>query len=81
MNVVDWLRGLGLERYIRAFEDHDVDEQTLPMLTEADLVEIGVKSVGHRRRLVDAIAALEGLGSCRPLRQQPLCRAMPSIAS
>ena len=60
MNVAAWLRELGLERYVQAFEDHDVDAQTLRLLTEADLAEIGVVSVGHRRKLAGAIAALAG---------------------
>ena len=59
MNVNAWLRGLGLERYRQAFEANDVDARTLRSLTQADLVEIGVASVGHRRRLLAAIATLE----------------------
>jgi len=58
MNVAAWLRELGLERYVQAFEDNDVDARTLCLLTEADLTEIGVQSVGHRRKLAEAIAAL-----------------------
>ena len=60
MDVAAWLRELGLERYIGAFEDHDVDVRTLCLLTDGDLAEIGVKSVGHRRKLTQAIAALAG---------------------
>jgi class 3 adenylate cyclase/tetratricopeptide (TPR) repeat protein len=58
MNVAAWLRELGMERYVRAFEENDVDAQTLRLLTEGDLAEIGVGSVGHRRKLAAAIAAL-----------------------
>ncbi|MBV9199782.1 MAG: hypothetical protein JOY83_08640 [Alphaproteobacteria bacterium] len=58
MDVVAWLRGLGLEQYAPAFRDNDVDAQVLPSLTADDLISIGVKSVGHRRKLLDAIAAL-----------------------
>lgn len=58
MNVADWLRQEGLERYIEAFENNDIDARTLNLLTDTDLVEIGVKSVGHRRKLIEAIAAL-----------------------
>ena len=63
MDIATWLRHLGLERYIQAFEANDVDEHTLPRLTEADLLEIGVKSVGHRRRLVAVKKALSSLSS------------------
>lgn len=57
MDVAIWLRRLGLERYEQAFRDNDVDSDLLPRLTSQDLEDIGVASVGHRRRLLDAIAA------------------------
>jgi class 3 adenylate cyclase/tetratricopeptide (TPR) repeat protein len=57
-----WLRGLNLERYERAFRDNDVDLALLPELTADDLVALGVVSVGHRRRLLSAIAALKSGG-------------------
>jgi class 3 adenylate cyclase/predicted ATPase len=58
MDVVAWLRGLGLERYAPAFRDNDVDDEVLPELTSDDLISIGVTSVGHRRKLLAAIASL-----------------------
>ena len=58
MNVAAWLHGLGLERYVPAFRDHDIDAEVLPKLTAEDLISIGVTSVGHRRKLLDAIADL-----------------------
>jgi class 3 adenylate cyclase len=58
MDVAAWLQGLGLERYAPAFRDHDVDAEVLMRLTAEDLRELGVASIGHRRRLLDAIAAL-----------------------
>src|SRR5438270_5957780 len=58
MDVVAWLRGLGLERYAPAFRDNDVDGKVLPELTSDDLISIGVTSVGHRRNLLVAIASL-----------------------
>ena len=58
MDVTTWLRGLGLERYAPAFRDNDVDDEVLPALTSDDLISIGVTSVGHRRKLLDAIAGL-----------------------
>ncbi|HEV2549265.1 MAG TPA: AAA family ATPase [Stellaceae bacterium] len=59
MDVADWLRGLGLEQYAPAFRDNDIDEQVLRRLTAEDLTSLGVNSVGHRRKLLDAVAALE----------------------
>ena len=58
MDVEAWLRGLGLERYAPAFRDNDVDGEVLPELTSDDLISIGVISVGHRRKLLGAIASL-----------------------
>jgi class 3 adenylate cyclase/predicted ATPase len=58
MDVVAWLRALGLEQYAPAFRDNDVDGEVLPALTSDDLISIGVTSVGHRRKLLAAIASL-----------------------
>ncbi|MBV8739590.1 MAG: AAA family ATPase [Alphaproteobacteria bacterium] len=58
MDVAAWLRGLGLEQYAAAFRDNDIDDAVLRRLTGEDLRELGVASVGHRRKLLDAIAAL-----------------------
>src|SRR5499425_389072 len=58
MDIAAWLRGLGLERYVPAFRDNEIDGEVLPKLTSEDLREIGVAAIGHRRKLLDAIAAL-----------------------
>src|SRR5271165_198530 len=58
MDVAEWLRGLGLERYAPAFRDNDVGEEVVRRLTAEDLRELGVTSIGHRRLLLEAIAAL-----------------------
>src|SRR5215470_9133380 len=58
MDVGGWLRSLGLERYEAAFRENDIDETILPNLTAEDLKELGVASLGHRRKLLDSIAAL-----------------------
>ncbi len=59
MGIEGWLEALGLERYAAAFRDNDVDLEILPDLTADDLRDLGVASVGHRRRLLQAIAALQ----------------------
>ena len=59
MDVVLWLRRLGLECYEAAFRDNDIDAEVLPKLTADDLISIGVTSVGHRRKLLAAIAILD----------------------
>src|SRR5271156_1808679 len=58
MDVVVWLRSLGLEEYEAAFRDNKINERVLPSLTQEDLKEIGVGPVGHRRMLLEAIATL-----------------------
>ena len=70
-----WLQGLGLERYVPAFRDNEIDWEVLPKLTSDDLREIDVAAIGHRRKLLEAIysrsaphgadGALRGTGSCR----------------
>ena len=60
MNVGAWLSRLGLERYERSFRDNDIDASVLPELTAEDLTGLGVNSIGHRRKLLAAIAALRG---------------------
>ena len=58
MDVAEWLRRLGLEQYEPAFRENEVDDRVLPRLTAEDLKDLGIGLVGHRRRLLDAIAAL-----------------------
>jgi class 3 adenylate cyclase/predicted ATPase len=58
VDIGAWLRGLGLGQYERAFRDNDIDADLLAKLTAEELREIGVASVGHRRRLLEAIATL-----------------------
>jgi hypothetical protein len=60
MDLGDWLRSLGLERYEAAFRENEINEKVLPSLTAEDLKELGVNALGHRRMLLDAIAALRG---------------------
>src|SRR6516164_88199 len=58
MDVVVWLRSLGLGKYEAVFRENEIDETVLPNLTAEDLKELGIAALGHRRKLLDAIAAL-----------------------
>jgi class 3 adenylate cyclase len=60
MDIVVWLRSLGLGKYEAAFRENEIDETVLPSLTHETLKELGVTAVGHRLKLLDAIAALRG---------------------
>jgi hypothetical protein len=59
MDVGVWLRGLGLGQYEAAFRESEIDGGVLPNLTADDLKELGVTVVGHRRKLLTAIASLD----------------------
>jgi class 3 adenylate cyclase len=59
VDIAAWLHGLGLQQYERAFRDNAIDAAILPELTAEDLRDIGVNLVGHRRKLLAAIAALQ----------------------
>ena len=64
MIIAEWLHGLGLQQYEKAFRENEIDAAVLPDLTAEDLSDIGINRVGHRRKLLSAIAALRE--ECRP---------------
>jgi len=61
----DWLRALGLEQYEEAFRANAIDGAVLPNLTAEDLKDLGIVTVGHRRRLLGAIAVLRSDGKMK----------------
>jgi class 3 adenylate cyclase/predicted ATPase len=58
MDLAAWLHGLGLQQYEQVFFDNAIDAAILPELTADDLKDLGIRLVGHRRKLLAAIAAL-----------------------
>ncbi len=58
-DLSDWLEQLGMSEYAQRFAENDVDFAILPDLTDQDLEKIGVASLGHRRKLLRAIASLD----------------------
>ncbi len=58
MDLGAWLLSLGLEQYEATFRKNAIDEALLPSLTAEDLKDLGIDVVGHRRKLLNAIAAL-----------------------
>ncbi len=58
MDVGEWLDELGLGQYAKTFAENDIDGETLAGLTSDDLKELGVVSLGHRKKLLAAIATL-----------------------
>lgn len=65
VDIGTWLRSLQLSHYEQAFRDNDIGADILPELTAEDLIGLGVTSIGHRRKLLAAIAALRGEGPAR----------------
>jgi class 3 adenylate cyclase len=66
VDIATWLHGLGLSEYEQAFRENAIEFEILPELTADDLKEIGVIPVGHRRKLLAAIAALRPSASPAP---------------
>jgi class 3 adenylate cyclase/predicted ATPase len=58
LDIDGWLRGIGLAQYAEIFRANDIDSELLGRLTNDDLKDIGVASFGHRKKLLEAIAAL-----------------------
>jgi hypothetical protein len=80
MDLGGWLRSLGLDRYEAAFRENEIDETVLASLTHETLKEIGVMAVGHRLKLLDAIAALRtDAGAGAPSSDEATMPAAPSI--
>jgi class 3 adenylate cyclase len=62
--VADWLRALGLGQYGQAFAENGIDIEVLPELTDRDLEQLGIP-LGHRRKMLHAITALDAAASGR----------------
>jgi len=74
--IADWLGQLGLGQYAQRFAENDINFAILPDLTDQDLKELGVSSLGHRRQLLRAIAELDGM----PTVAAPATAAAPAPA-
>ncbi len=74
LEIADWLEKLGMSEYAERFSENDVDIAVLPHLTDQDLRELGI-SLGHRRKLLAAIAEVAGAGRASP--QPVLVKSKP----
>jgi class 3 adenylate cyclase/predicted ATPase len=80
MDLGGWLRSLGLGQYEAAFRENEIDETVLPGLTAEDLKELGVAALGHRRKLLDAIAALRTVADSKaPSADVATASSAPSV--
>jgi class 3 adenylate cyclase/predicted ATPase len=71
LDIAAWLAGLGLERYEPAFRENEIDLGVLPSLTADDLKDLGIVIVGHRRKLLEAIAGLNEASTRVSISQSP----------
>ena len=84
MDVTAWLKNLGLGQYEAAFRDNAIEHDLLPTLTAEDLKDLGVTIVGHRRRLLDAIAAVGAASKPTPppvAASPPATLPAPAVSS
>lgn len=58
MDLAQWLNEIGFPQYVDLFNANNIDEEVLRSLSGEDLKDLGVGSLGHRKKLVAAIAAL-----------------------
>ena len=78
LQIADWLKTLGMSEYAERFAKSDIDSSVLRDLTDQDLKELGV-SLGHRRKMLRAIAELAGAAPSSP--QPPLTEPKPQDAA
>jgi class 3 adenylate cyclase/predicted ATPase len=72
LDIDGWLRGIGLAQYAEMFRAHDIDIELLGRLTNEDLKDIGVVSLGHRKKLLEAIADLGRAAVPPPIMPVPV---------
>ena len=78
--IADWLEKLGMSEYAERFAENDIDVEVLGELTDQDLNHLGV-SLGHRRKLLKAVAAGLSTATDAPATKPALAetrRAPPS---
>jgi class 3 adenylate cyclase len=80
MDVGGWLRNLGLDKYEASFRENGIDDQVLRHITADDLREIGVATVGDRRKLLAAIAELPAPSPSTEPRPPPSPVVRPKTA-
>jgi len=64
-DIVAWLKAHGLEKFAPAFAQHEIDFDTLGLLTEDDVRELGLP-LGPRRRLLAALGVLRSEAAPSP---------------
>ncbi len=79
--LVTWLSKLSLDQYVPVFLDNAIDLEVVTDLTDADLIGLGVAPLGHRKRLLNAIAVLrQSRADALPVNSEPIPIAGPQRA-
>jgi class 3 adenylate cyclase len=76
--IADWLEKLGMSEYAARFAQNDIDVAVLRHLTDQDLKELGL-SLGHRRKLLAAVAEMTGTASAAPVAPVPTTATEPKV--
>jgi len=76
-DVGAWLKALGFGQYCQTFADNDIDFETLRTITAEDLRELGIVSLGHRKKLLTAISDLSGGEQQPQLQPRVLSSILP----
>src|SRR6201981_1601413 len=82
--IADWLEKLGMSEYAQRFAENDIDFTILADLTDQDLEKIGIASLGNRRKILRAIAALKDGSAAAvitPVVPIPVATAPPTPAA
>ena len=72
MDVVVWLRSLGLGKYEATFRENEIDETVLPNLTAEDLKDLGVEASSGTAVKFSTLLSPCALMRARRRRQPPL---------
>jgi hypothetical protein len=81
MNIGEWLKDIGMEQYLSAFESNHLSLDNLDSVTEADLESIGIP-LGHRKTILKEIQrresgrALAEDGAQRQMAEKRVCKVV-----
>ncbi len=79
-NIREWLDSLGLDHYAETFEENELDLDLVADLSDADLKDLGVTAMGHRKKLLRAIEALATTSASTNYKSEgaPAAQGIPS---
>ena len=61
-SISEWLSDLELDQYVASFEENDITTEDLGDLTNDDLKELGIGSMGHRKKILRKAAEQDASG-------------------